>query len=56
MDTSINGNANAQVPAVTTPPAGTGKVLSSEMDDVVLEDGMLEGVGDGGGKSVKVTG
>lgn len=56
MDTSGNGNGNAQVPAMATPPAGTGKVLGSEMDDVGLEDGMLDGVGDGGGKSVKVMG
>lgn len=56
MDTSVNGNVNAQAPAMATPPAGTGKVLGSEVDDVVLEDGILEGVGDGGVKGVKVTG
>ncbi|KAL8941867.1 MAG: hypothetical protein Q9211_001638 [Gyalolechia sp. 1 TL-2023] len=56
MDPSVNGNGNSQAPAMATPPAGTGKVLGSEMDDVGLEDGMLEGVGDGGGKGVKVMG
>ncbi|KAL8938903.1 MAG: hypothetical protein Q9216_003647 [Gyalolechia sp. 2 TL-2023] len=56
MEANVNGNVNAQVAAVATPPAGTGRVIGGATDDVGLEDGILEGVGDGGGKGVKVMG
>lgn len=47
---NVNGNGNAMTPTVMTPPAGTGKVLGSEPDtgSEVHEDGVLEGLGDGG--------
>ena len=49
MFLNATGNAKANgVPAMATPPTGTGKVLGSETDEG-LEDGMLDGVGDGGG-------
>ncbi|KAL8733722.1 MAG: hypothetical protein Q9166_001915 [cf. Caloplaca sp. 2 TL-2023] len=47
-DTQITMNGNMMTPTIMTPPAGTGKVLGSEPDSEVQEDGMLDGVGDGG--------
>ncbi|KAL8738092.1 MAG: hypothetical protein Q9181_001078 [Wetmoreana brouardii] len=41
----VNGKATALQPALATPVGGTGKVLGSEVGD---EDGLLDGVGDGG--------
>ncbi|KAL8704380.1 MAG: hypothetical protein Q9201_002449 [Fulgogasparrea decipioides] len=41
----VNGKASVLHPAMATPVGGTGKVLGSEVGD---EDGLLDGVGDGG--------
>ncbi|KAL8718740.1 MAG: hypothetical protein Q9225_004158 [Loekoesia sp. 1 TL-2023] len=50
LDANANVNGNA-IPAMATPPAGTGKVLGSETDEGGLEDGIMDGVGDGGAKA-----
>lgn len=42
---SSNGDANGIIPALATPPAGTGRVLGSEFGE---EEGLLDGVGDPG--------
>ncbi|KAL9604551.1 MAG: hypothetical protein Q9219_000516 [cf. Caloplaca sp. 3 TL-2023] len=50
LESTANTNGNAQGPTVPTPAAGLGKVISNETDSVALEDGLLDGVGDGGEK------